>query len=94
MSSMSVSDVIAETLDQEFEEIFREHHRMAYRTAYGVTGNTEDAKDVAQTIFLRLLHTGFPPDLKKNPKAYIYRASVNESLNLIRAKNYMHLTFS
>ena len=86
MSTVNVSDVIAEALEQGFEEIFREHNRMAYRTAYGVTGNSEDAEDVVQTIFLRLVRREFPHDLKKNPKAYLYRAAVNESLNTIRAR--------
>jgi DNA-directed RNA polymerase specialized sigma24 family protein len=27
-----------------------------------------------------------PPDLQKNPKAYLYRAAVNQSLNLIRRR--------
>jgi RNA polymerase sigma factor (sigma-70 family) len=83
---MSASDVIVEALGQAFEEIFREHYRMAYRTAYGVLGNSLDADDVAQTIFLRLLHQEFPKDLLRNPKAYHYRAAVNESLNLVRSR--------
>src|SRR5688572_2786878 len=83
---MSASDAIVEALEQAFEEIFREHYRMAYRTAYGVLGNSLDADDVAQTIFLRLLHREFPKDLVRNPKAYLYRAAVNESLNLVRSR--------
>jgi RNA polymerase sigma-70 factor (ECF subfamily) len=92
MSTINVSDVIVESLEQTFEEIFREHYRMAYRTAYGVIGNSEDADDVAQTIFLRLLHREFPNDLVKNPRAYLYRAAVNESLNFIRARKRRILT--
>ena len=86
MSTVKVSDVIVEALEQEFEEVFREHYQMTYRTAYGVTGNPEDAEDIVQTIFLRLLRREFPPDLKKNPTAYLYRAAVNLSLNTIQAK--------
>src|SRR6185295_11251160 len=90
--STNVSDAIGEALEPTFEGIFREHYRMAYRTAYGVIGNSEDADDVAQTIFLRLLHREFPKDLVKNPKAYLYRAAVNESLNLIRSRKRSILT--
>jgi RNA polymerase sigma-70 factor (ECF subfamily) len=92
MSTVNVSDGIGEALEPTFEEIFREQYRMAYRTAYGVIGNSEDADDVAQTIFLRLLHREFPKDLVKNPKAYLYRAAVNESLNLIRSRKRSILT--
>jgi RNA polymerase sigma-70 factor (ECF subfamily) len=50
-----------------------------------VTGSAEDAEDVLQTVFLRLLRR-LPPDLQKNPKAYLYRAAVNQSLDLIRRR--------
>ena len=56
---------------QELEQIFREHYYLTYRTAYGVTGSPEDAEDVVQTIFLRLLRREFPPNIKRNPKASI-----------------------
>ena len=64
---------------------------MTYRTAYGITGSSEDAEDVVQTIFLRLVRRELPPGLKKNPKAYLYRAAVNLSLNTIRGRNRRNL---
>jgi RNA polymerase sigma-70 factor (ECF subfamily) len=73
-------------VDSELAEVFRAHYRMTYRTAYAVTGTSEDAEDVVQTIFLRLIRREFPPDLKKNPAAYLYRAAVNLSLNTIRSR--------
>lgn len=76
-----------ELLPQEFEEIFREHYDFVHSTAYGVTGRREDAEDVVQTVFLRLLRREIPPDLARNPKAYLYRAAVNESLNIIRFRH-------
>jgi RNA polymerase sigma-70 factor, ECF subfamily len=72
--------------NQEFDELFRQHYQLMYRTALGVTGSSEDAEDVLQTIFLRLLGREFPPDLKKNPRGYLYRAAVNASLNVMRSR--------
>jgi RNA polymerase sigma factor (sigma-70 family) len=89
---VNVSDVIVEGLEPAFEEMFREHYRMAYRTAKGVIGSSQDAEDVAQTIFLRLLHREFPAELVQNPRAYLYRAAVNESLNVIRSRKRSLLT--
>jgi RNA polymerase sigma-70 factor (ECF subfamily) len=86
MSIATLSNVARTPLTEELDRIFREHHQLVYRTAYGVTGSREDAQDVLQTIFLRLLRREFPPDLKSNPKAYLYRAAVNLSLNLIRER--------
>jgi RNA polymerase sigma-70 factor (ECF subfamily) len=92
MSTIKVSERIGEALEPGFEEIFQEHYHMTYRTAYGVTGNSQDAEDIAQTIFLRLLRRKFPPDLMKNPRAYLYRAAVNLSLNTIQQKKRHVLT--
>ena len=89
---VNVSDLISEALDKEFEELFQELYPMAYRTAYGVIGNSQDAEDVAQTIFLKLLRRKFPPELKKNARAYVYRAAVNQSLNLIQQRKRQILT--
>src|SRR5437870_4801986 len=73
MSMEAMSDAIAEPLMQEFEEIFREHSGLVFGTACSITHNGEDAEDVVQTVFLRLLRRGIPPEFQKNPKAYLYR---------------------
>jgi RNA polymerase sigma-70 factor, ECF subfamily len=70
----------------QVETLFREHYALVYRTAYGVTGRAEDAEDVVQTIFLRLMRRQESPDLTRNPQGYFYRAAVNLSLNLIRQR--------
>jgi RNA polymerase sigma-70 factor, ECF subfamily len=67
------------------EETFREYARLIYRTAYGVTGSREDAEDVLQTVFLRLLRREFPGRPGRNMKAYLYRAAVNLSLDTLRS---------
>jgi RNA polymerase sigma-70 factor (ECF subfamily) len=92
MSIVPALDVTSKRLTQEFEQLFREHSRLVYRTAYGVTGNAEDAEDVLQTIFMRLLRRDWPPNLKNNPKAYLYRAAVNLSLNTIRDRRHVILS--
>jgi len=92
MSTIKVSERIGEALEPGFEEIFQEHYHMTYRTAYGVTGSSQDAEDIAQTIFLRLLRRKFPPDLKKNPRAYLYGAAVNLSLTTIQQRKRHVLT--
>jgi RNA polymerase sigma-70 factor (ECF subfamily) len=81
-----------ETPAREFEEIFREHCQFVYRTAYSVTGSRPDAEDVLQNIFLKLLQREFPPDLKKTPRAYLYRAAVNLSLNSVRSRKHRQTT--
>jgi RNA polymerase sigma-70 factor, ECF subfamily len=84
MATLTASDVTSKHLPQDFENIFRCHYQLVYRTAFSVTGSPEDAEDVLQTIFLRLLRREFPPDLDKDPRAYLYRAAVNASLDMLR----------
>ena len=85
MPIAAVPSAPGEALANEFEELFRSHHELVYRTAYSVTGNRHDAEDVLQTIFLRLLKR-LPPDFNRNPKGYLYRAAINLSLNVLRSR--------
>jgi len=86
MPNLTLATVTRENPYQEFDDLFRQHYRLIYRTAFAVTGRSEDAEDVLQTIFVRLLGQEFPPDLEKNPRAYLYRAAVNASLNTLRSR--------
>jgi len=86
MSTETIFSVSKDPLTEEFEEMFREHSQLVYRTAYSVTGNSQDAEDVLQTVFLWMLRRGIPSDVKANPKGYLYRAAVNASLNVRKSK--------
>jgi RNA polymerase sigma-70 factor, ECF subfamily len=86
MSTVTVHHLIQEPLGQQFEELFREHYQLVYRTAYGVTGRAEDAEDVLQTVFLKLMRRRTAPDFQKNPKGYLYRAAVTVSLDILQAR--------
>jgi len=89
---MSIAAVRAEAaLPEEIEELFREHYQLLYRTAYGVTGNRQDAEDVLQSLFVKLLQNGIPPDLKQSPARYLHRAAVNLSLNVLRNRKRQRL---
>jgi len=79
-------------LPEEFEVIFREHSEFVYRTAYRVTGSAEDAEDVMQTLFLKLLRSPLPPEIQQKPRAYLYRAAVNTALNVVRSRKNQVLT--
>ena len=66
------------------EQVFLDQFDLVYRTAYRVTGNATDAEDVLQTVFGRLVkkvpvtvHAGWP--------AYLRRAAVNVSLDVVRS---------
>ncbi len=70
-----------------FDELVRRHQGRVYAVAYRVTGNREDALDVAQEVFIkayRKIHTwqptsGFLP--------WLLRLTTNQSIDLLRWRN-------
>jgi RNA polymerase sigma-70 factor (ECF subfamily) len=70
----------------ELEQIFTAQHDRVYRTAYRITGNSGDAEDVLQTVFLRLARQGWASIGVTNVEAYLHRAAVNAALDLVRMR--------
>ena len=70
----------------ELETLFQAHHGRVFRTAHRITGSTADAEDVLQTVFLRLVKGQEDYDWSKNPEAYLARAAINASLDLLRSR--------
>ena len=83
---IAVAKHLKVVLPEELEGLFREHSKFIYRTAYRVTGNGEDAEDVLQTLFVRLMRRELPTEFGRNPKGYLYRAAVNLALNVVRSR--------
>ena len=73
-----------ETFRREFNELYRENYQMVYQTAYRITKNREDAKDVLQNVFKKLIEAEPPSDFFKNRKGYLYRTARNQALNFRR----------
>ena len=88
MLTVTVSQENKTALPEEFERLYREHATFVYCTALRITRNAEEAEDILQTIFLRLLRREFSPDLQKRPRAYLYRAAVNAALDAIESRRY------
>jgi RNA polymerase sigma-70 factor (ECF subfamily) len=86
MSTVTMAQESKTTLPEEFDRLYREHAAFVYRTAFRITRNPEEAEDVLQTIFLRLLRRESSPDLQKHPRAYLYRAAVNAALDAIESR--------
>jgi RNA polymerase sigma-70 factor (ECF subfamily) len=77
---------VSRPLPEDFERIFHEHNALVYRVAYRITGSAEDAEDVLQTLFLRLMRRDMLPDIERNPKAYLHRAAINIALDIVKQK--------
>jgi RNA polymerase sigma-70 factor (ECF subfamily) len=68
------------------EGLFEAHHARVFRTAYRVTGNATDAEDVLQTVFLRVARGQEAAEAAENTEAYLSRAAINASLDLLRSR--------
>jgi RNA polymerase sigma-70 factor (ECF subfamily) len=66
--------------------LFRDHYNGIFRVAYRITGSQSDAEDVLQTIFVRLTPGWAGRDLSPNPRAFLYRAAINASLDIVRLR--------
>ncbi len=81
----------SDALPQELEDLFLEHCEMLHRTAYAITGHRQDAEDVLQSIFVKLLQRGVTPEVRQHPARYLHRAAVNLSLNVLRTRRRRRL---
>jgi RNA polymerase sigma-70 factor (ECF subfamily) len=84
-NSIQASPDPAHTVAGPIEQVFLNHYDLVYRTAYRVTGNATDAEDVLQTLFVRLLKRA-PSKVESGWPAYLRRAAINTSLDVIRRR--------
>jgi RNA polymerase sigma-70 factor (ECF subfamily) len=78
-----------------FRELVQRHQRSVINTAFRITGNHQEAEDIAQEVFLRVYR--FAPDYEPDAKfsTYLYRITFNLSLNQVRrAKTFLLRFFS
>jgi RNA polymerase sigma-70 factor (ECF subfamily) len=64
-----------------FEILLRRYERPVYNAALRMLRNAEDARDVAQTVFLKVYEHLADYDPKYKFYSWIYRIAVNESLH-------------
>ena len=71
------------------EQIFRENYAPVFRAAYRVTGNANDAEDVLQTVFLRMLKRDPGAKPVENMSSFLRRSAVNAALDLVRSRKHI-----
>ena len=66
--------------------LFRNHYKGMFKVAYRITGSESDAEDALQTVFVRLTPGWTGRDLSPNPRAFLYRAAINASVDVVRRR--------
>lgn len=76
----------AEGDESAFEDLVLLKRERVVRTAYQITGDLEDARDVAQWVFLRLWKVLRRFDPGRRFDTWLYRITVNAAIDLLRQK--------
>jgi RNA polymerase sigma-70 factor (ECF subfamily) len=71
---------------REFQLLYQQYSDVVFRTAMRVTGNTADAEDVLQTVFMRALHQQIRCEEGRSPQNYLRRAATNASIDVLRRR--------
>lgn len=69
-----------------FEALVRRYQRQVYRLAVRMLGDSGEAEDVAQEVFLAAWRT--LPEIREDAaiRSWLYRTAANRCLNLLRAR--------
>lgn len=70
--------------EERLLSLFGEYHNMVYRLALSCTRSPQDAEDVVQTVFLKLLESANPPAEGKE-KAWLAKVTINAGRDLLRS---------
>jgi RNA polymerase sigma-70 factor (ECF subfamily) len=77
---------IAERDDDAFETLVERHQRRAYRLAWSILGDAEEAKDLSQEAFLRLYEKASSFDARSKFSTWFHRLLVNLCLDRRRQR--------
>jgi RNA polymerase sigma-70 factor (family 1) len=70
-----------------FQEIYEEYKNKVFNTVISYVQNTEDAEEITQDVFVEVHHSLKSFEGRSTPGTWIYRISVNKSLDFIKKKN-------
>lgn len=72
---------------EEFEELIKEHEKFAFNVAYRLSGNIEDAKDIAQEAFIKAYRNFEKFEGKSKFSTWLYAIINNTAIDYIKKKN-------
>jgi RNA polymerase sigma-70 factor (ECF subfamily) len=70
-----------------FEALLVEYEKPVFNAAYRMLNNRDDARDVTQTVFLKVFENFDKFDPKRRFFSWIYRITLNESINWLGKAN-------
>jgi RNA polymerase sigma-70 factor, ECF subfamily len=86
LATMTKARAAAPAVQTELGQLFEEHQGRIFRAAFRILGNANDAEDVLQQVFLRIVRQEVPLDQTGNIDSYLYRTAINAALDLGRSR--------
>lgn len=86
MSDRDESALVTRALsgdERAFAELVEIHQRVLFNLALRIVGNHEDARDLAQTVFVKAYRNLASFDQRRRFFSWIYRITINESLSFV-----------
>lgn len=75
-----------------FDEVLRHYSTMVYRLAFARVGNTYDADDILQDVFLRYIKADKEYNDEEHRKAWLIRATINCTKSFLTSSWNRHRT--
>ena len=69
---------------QAFAALVEQYEKPVYNVALRMLRNAEDARDIAQSVFMKAYQNLSSYDPQYKFYSWIYRMAINESLNILR----------
>jgi RNA polymerase sigma-70 factor, ECF subfamily len=73
---------------EAFSRLMERHQGAVWRAAWRFTGNPEDARDICQTVFLKLYEAGSRYTPSASFKTYLFRITNNTCIDHYRKKRH------
>ena len=71
---------------EAFEELVNSKREKVFWVSYHITGNEEDSRDISQLVFIRLWKILRRFQVEKNFDTWLYRITVNMSIDFLRSE--------
>ncbi|WP_412468768.1 RNA polymerase sigma-70 factor [Pedobacter sp. KLB.chiD] len=68
----------------DFDTIYLDNYSALHRYAYIILSDKEIAEEMVHQVFLKILESNEPMEIRTSMKAYLFRAVYNECLNYIK----------
>ena len=76
---------------RDFERLVEKYQSAVFRIAIGLLHNKEDAEEIVQDVFIKVYKSLSSFDAKAAFSTWLYRVTVNASLNVLRKKKRQKL---